>query len=187
MLVPVLTKRFRKRDLFLMLTMLEIALRVGFYTAGYDNLILVFGFLALIHAANVITNDDALNNIESTLNQELSNLQLANNAHHQSALAGMAELRAAITAAQQQIALLTVQVPPPAPTSPPTNYQRNNNYRGGRNNYRGRGGGRNNNIAAPAPPAAGGIPPAPAYVPNNGNRGAQLCHLVKHAAGVVRK
>lgn len=27
MLVPVLTKRFRKRDLFLMLTMLEIALR----------------------------------------------------------------------------------------------------------------------------------------------------------------
>ena len=124
-------------------------------------------------AANVITNDDALNNIESTLNQELSNLQLANNAHHQSALAGMAELRAAITAAQQQIALLTVQVPPPAPTSPPTNYQRNNNYRGGRNNYRGRGGGRNNNIAAPAPPAAGGIPPAPAYVPNNGNRGAQ--------------
>lgn len=56
MLVPVLTKRFRKRDLFLMLTMLEIALRVGFYTAGYDNLILVFGFLALIHAANVITN-----------------------------------------------------------------------------------------------------------------------------------
>jgi hypothetical protein len=126
-------------------------------------------------AANVIANDDALNNIESTLNHELSNLQVANNAHHQSAIAGMAELRAAITAAQQQIALLTVQVPTPTPAMPPNNYQRNNNYRGGRNNYRGRGGGRGNNNAAPAPPAVqppAGIPPAPTYGRNISNRGA---------------
>jgi hypothetical protein len=66
-------------------------------------------------AANVTATDDTLNNIESTLNHELSNLQVANNAHHQSALAGIAELRAAITAAQQQIALLTVQTPAEIP------------------------------------------------------------------------
>ena len=68
-------------------------------------------------AANVTATDDTLNNIESTLNHELSNLQVANNAHHQSALAGIAELRAAITAAQQQIALLMVQNPCSKPGS----------------------------------------------------------------------
>ncbi|WP_421209206.1 MFS transporter [Aeromonas sp. 602396] len=56
MLMPILTSKLRKRDLFLLLTLLEIALRIGFYTTGYDSLIMVFGFLALIHAANVITN-----------------------------------------------------------------------------------------------------------------------------------
>lgn len=53
------------------------------------------------------------------INQELVNLQVGNNAHQQSALAGIAEHCTAITAAsQQQIAPLTVQVPtvPPAMT-----------------------------------------------------------------------
>lgn len=127
-------------------------------------------------AANTIANDDALNNIETTLTHELTNMHTANNAHHQSALASIAELRAAITAAQQQIALLAVtpaaaptaatSIPPPTPPQyAPNNYR--GNYRGGRNNYRGRGGGRNNYYNNAAPPAASpaptaGIPPAPA-------------------------
>ena len=52
-------------------------------------------------AANAITNDDALNNIKAALNHELTNLQSANNAHHQMALTNIAELRAAVVAAQQ--------------------------------------------------------------------------------------
>jgi hypothetical protein len=101
-------------------------------------------------AANAVDNDDTLNNIESTLNHELSNLHLANNANHQSTLASIAELRAALATTQQQLAMFTAAapatVPPTAPyvpiaattpTAPPT-YQRNNNRRRGG----GRGGGR---------------------------------------------
>ena len=97
-------------------------------------------------AANAIANDDALTNIESTLNNELSNLHVANNANHQTALASIAELRTAITAAQQQIGLLAITPGnvPPAPTAgvpPPPAYNNyhGNNYRGGYqgNNYRG--------------------------------------------------
>ena len=51
-------------------------------------------------AANAIANNDALNNIETTLNHELANLHVANNANHQSALASIAELRVAITTTQ---------------------------------------------------------------------------------------
>ena len=83
-------------------------------------------------AANVTATDDTLNNIESTLNHELSNLQVANNAHHQSALTGIAELRAAITAAQQQIALLTVQAPAASPAAQPNATPRPNNFRSNR-------------------------------------------------------
>ena len=124
-------------------------------------------------AANAIANDDALTNIESTLNHELSNLQVANNAHHQSALAGIAEIRTALATAQQQIALLTVQAPTIAPPAPPSNYPRNN--RGGRNNnYRGRGGYRGNSNTTP-PPAQlpPGIPPPPAQASGRNNRGQQ--------------
>ena len=134
-------------------------------------------------AANTIQTDDALQNIESTLNHELANLHAANNANHQLMLGNIAELRTALATAQQQLALLTITptAARPAPTAPnyyaptaPTapNYFRN---RGGRNNsYRGRGGRGNRNpytgttplaITAmpapmPAPHAITGIPPA---------------------------
>lgn len=125
-------------------------------------------------AANAIDNDDALNNIETTLNHELTNLQVANNAHHQSTAATVAALRADMTALQQQLAMLSTApaaIPPPAtytaamaPPPGPT-YQRNNRRRGGR------GGGQNNYIppAAPTPVPIAGIPPAPTA--NNANRG----------------
>jgi hypothetical protein len=67
-------------------------------------------------AANAIDADDTLNNIETTLNHELSNLQSANNAHHQSTAASVAALRADLAAMQQQLAMLstaTAAVPPP--------------------------------------------------------------------------
>jgi len=56
LLMPVLTKHFRKRDLFIILATIEIVLRIGFYFSGYQNLLVVFVFLALIHTVNVITN-----------------------------------------------------------------------------------------------------------------------------------
>jgi hypothetical protein len=130
-------------------------------------------------AANAIKTDDALQNIKSTLNHELANLQAANNANHQSMLGNIAELRTALATAQQQLALLaitpTAARPAPntpnyyAPTTPTTpNYFCN---RGGRNNsYRGRGGRGNRNPytvttplasnAMPAPRAISSIPPA---------------------------
>ncbi len=134
-------------------------------------------------ANNAIANDDALNNIESTLNHELANLHVANNAHHQSTLTSIADLRTALTAAQQQLALLAV-TPGAAAAPPPNNNYRDNNNNNYRNNYRDnyRGGrnnrsrdGRNNNprrndynntpapTYTPAPAPAPGIPPAPAH------------------------
>lgn len=60
-------------------------------------------------AANAVQHDDTtLTNIEATFTQELGNIQSANNAHHQAAVNSMAELRMAITTAQQQIAMLTL-------------------------------------------------------------------------------
>jgi hypothetical protein len=122
-------------------------------------------------AANSITHDDAINNIESTLSHELTTMHTANNANHQSALA-------MINALQQQLALLAVAPGAVAtPTAPPApaynNYQRNpgrgNGRDGGRftqgsrGGYRGSRGRRNNYAPNPAPAAehAYGIPPAP--------------------------
>ena len=120
-------------------------------------------------AANTIAQDDAINNIESTLSHELTQMHTANNANHQSALAMIAAL-------QQQLALLAVApgavatpAVPPAPAY--NNYQRNSGRgnggrytQGSRGGYRSNRGGRNN--YNPAPPAAAtpaaGIPPAPA-------------------------
>ena len=137
-------------------------------------------------AANTITHDDAINNIESTLSHELTTMHTANNANHQSALA-------MINALQQQLALLAVAPGAVAtPTVPPApaynNYQRNSGrgYGGGRNNYHGRNdyrgnhrdnyrgnyrdnrGGRNNNYT-PAP-ASTGIP-APSVPPAHATGG----------------
>ena len=124
-------------------------------------------------AANAIANVDALYNIETTLNHELSNLHVANNANHQSTLGSIAKLRTALAAAQKQLALLAVAPPAAAPTAgyyapAPTvpSYYRNC---GGRDNsYHGRGGrGGRNNYTASAPLAITVAPlaraaPAPA-------------------------
>ena len=121
-------------------------------------------------AANLTANDNMLNNIESTLNSELANLHTANNAHHQTALVGIAELRTAITATQQQeLALLAMQ----PPTAPPV-YQRYTRG-GGHGSYRSHGG--RGQYGTPPPttaltiPPTGGIPPAPTTGRNN--RGEQ--------------
>ena len=125
-------------------------------------------------AANSIAHDDAINNMESTLAQELTSMQTANNANHQSALAMIAAL-------QQQLALLTVT---PRATATPTvplapmyapaysNHQRYNGQenggrftQGSRGGYRGNRGGAGRNNYAPTPLATatptGGIPPTP--------------------------
>lgn len=127
-------------------------------------------------AANAIANDDALYNIETTLNHELANLHVANNAHHQTTLGSIAELRTALAAAQQQLALLAIAPPAANPNAgyapTPAGYYRGE--RRGRNAGRGRGrrGGRNNYAATNYPAAApfaitaapiDGIPPAPAH------------------------
>jgi hypothetical protein len=126
-------------------------------------------------AANSIAHDDAINNMESTLAHELTSMQTANNANHQSALAMIAAL-------QQQLALLTVTpgatatpTAPPAPMYAPaySNHQRYNGQgnggrftQGSRGGYRGNRGGAGRNNYAPTPLATatptGGIPPAPA-------------------------
>lgn len=133
----------------------------GMKKARHKLLLLIPRLVGYQVAANTITNDDTLNNIESTLNHELTSLHVANNANHQSALASIVELRTAITAAQQQIALLTVApstaaaAPAYVPAAPiaATNYRRRINQRGGCNNFsRGRGGGRNAHKNTSPPP-----------------------------------
>jgi hypothetical protein len=99
-------------------------------------------------AANAIANDDALYNIETTLNHELANLHVANNAHHQTTLGSIAELRTALAAAQQQLALLAVAPPAANPNAgyapAQAGYYRGDRW--GRYSSRGGGGrgGRNN-------------------------------------------
>ncbi|MFC5076827.1 putative symporter YjmB [Vibrio thalassae] len=53
---PVLTKRFKKRDIFITLCVLEIIARVGFYMTGYDNPTVVMSWLAVITAIFMMTN-----------------------------------------------------------------------------------------------------------------------------------
>ena len=95
-------------------------------------------------AANAITTDDALSNIEQTFTNELSSLQLAHNTTHQATLAQLTQLaqqqkdlQLALHAAEARIAALTHGQPytpglppisappgpppyvPPPPTAPP--------------------------------------------------------------------
>ncbi len=74
-------------------------------------------------AANTIAHDDTMANIETALTHELTNLHVANNAQHQSTLASIADLRTALTAAQQQLVLLAALPPAvaqiPTATAPP--------------------------------------------------------------------
>ena len=62
-------------------------------------------------AAHMTGQDDAFANIEATLSAELGALQLANNTQQQSNLTAMADLRAALTATQQQLANLATTPP----------------------------------------------------------------------------
>ncbi len=69
-------------------------------------------------AANTVANDDAINNMEATLNNELGHIHAAHNAKHQATFASIAELRAVVAAAQQQFSLLAVAPTPPHTTFP---------------------------------------------------------------------
>ncbi|EJC6935913.1 MFS transporter [Vibrio parahaemolyticus] len=53
---PVLTKRFKKRDIFIALCVLEIIARIGFYFTGYDNPTVVMAWLAVITGIFMMTN-----------------------------------------------------------------------------------------------------------------------------------
>ncbi|MBV1843157.1 MFS transporter [Photobacterium ganghwense] len=53
---PMLTKRFRKRDIFIALCVLEIVARIGFYLSGYDNPTVVMVWLSVITAIFMMTN-----------------------------------------------------------------------------------------------------------------------------------
>jgi Na+/melibiose symporter-like transporter len=53
---PILTKRFKKRDIFIALCILEIIARIGFYFTGYDNPTVVMVWLAVITGIFMMTN-----------------------------------------------------------------------------------------------------------------------------------
>jgi hypothetical protein len=118
-------------------------------------------------AANTIATNDAINNMEATLNNELGHIHAAHNAQHQATVASIAELKALVTAAQQQFALLAAAPPPPPSAFPPTtpppqaSRRRNNRYRGGRFSSQPVAGSVPAPSIPPTPPLHG-IPPAPA-------------------------
>jgi sugar (Glycoside-Pentoside-Hexuronide) transporter len=53
---PVLTKRFKKRNIFIALCVLEIITRIGFYLTGYDNPTVVMTWLAVATGIFMMTN-----------------------------------------------------------------------------------------------------------------------------------
>ena len=125
------------------------ALKSHFATAY--NLRLISGTTTAGHAgyhsaANIVERDDTLNNIEQTLNHELSSLHLANSANHHSTNQLIAAFQQQLTALTQQLATLT---PTAAPPAAPGRY---------RNNARG-------TTARAAAPPGGHIPPMPQPLP----------------------
>lgn len=56
LITPVLTAKFRKRDIFIVLCILEIIARVGFYFTGYESSTAVLCWLALINIIFMMTN-----------------------------------------------------------------------------------------------------------------------------------
>ena len=92
-------------------------------------------------AANAIDNDDTINNIEHTLNHELSNLQLANNANQQSTQQMFAAFTQQIASLTQQMANFTPHATPPPLLAPaiPGHHPAPHGSRHGRNRGRGRG------------------------------------------------
>ena len=124
------------------------ALKSHFATAY--NLRLISGTTTAGHAgyhsaSNVVENDDTLNNIEQTLNHELSNLHSASNANHQST-------QQLFSAFKQQLAAITQQLAQMAPTTA-------NATTSGRNRNRG------NTTRTPQMPAVGSTLPLPPGIP----------------------
>lgn len=130
------------------------------------------------YAATTLESEEALNNIEQSLNHELTSLQVANHANHQSTQDMFQAFAQQLAAVSQQLAVIApyaaaqntanAVIPPPTaiPTSvaPPATRRTNNNIR---NQRGGRGRTRNSHMqpAATAPPPAAtsnGIPPPPA-------------------------
>lgn len=53
---PILTKRFRKRDIFITLCVLEIVARIGFYLTGYESTTGVLIWLTVVTSIFMMTN-----------------------------------------------------------------------------------------------------------------------------------
>lgn len=56
LVTPVLTARFRKRDIFIVLCILEIVARIGFYFSGYDSVASVIIWLSIVNIIFMMTN-----------------------------------------------------------------------------------------------------------------------------------
>ena len=56
LITPVLTARFRKRDIFIVLCVLEIVARLGFYFSGYDSVASVIIWLSIVNIIFMMTN-----------------------------------------------------------------------------------------------------------------------------------
>ena len=56
LVTPVLTARFRKRDIFIVLCVLEIIARIGFYFSGYDSVASVIIWLSIVNIIFMMTN-----------------------------------------------------------------------------------------------------------------------------------
>ncbi len=56
LLTPVLTRRFKKRDIFIVLCVLEIIARIGFYLTGYESPTTVLIWLGVITTIFMMTN-----------------------------------------------------------------------------------------------------------------------------------
>ncbi|MCK5818737.1 MAG: MFS transporter, partial [Psychromonas sp.] len=54
--MPLLTKHFKKRDLFIVLCAVECIARVGFYMSGYDSALVVLTWLAVVTTLNMMNN-----------------------------------------------------------------------------------------------------------------------------------
>ena len=120
-------------------------------------------------ATTILGSEESLNNIEQSLNHELTNLQVANHANHQSTQDMIQMFTQQLAAVTQQLSAMqntaNAVIPPPiatAPTAPPATNRTNNTNR---NQRGGRGRTRNHHVqpaaaATPTPAAnSNGIPP----------------------------
>lgn len=56
LITPLLTAKWRKRDIFIALCIIEILLRLGFFFTGYESTVMVFVWISLICVTNMMTN-----------------------------------------------------------------------------------------------------------------------------------